>query len=64
MWKEPLGCLRHRWEDNIKMDFQGIGWWEVWTSLMKLRIGTGGSCGSGEGCDEPLGFVKCGRLFD
>jgi len=46
------------------MDFQGIGWWEVWTSLMKLRIGTGGSCGSGEGCDEPLGFVKCGRLFD
>ena len=22
----PLGRLRHRWENNIKMDFQEVGW--------------------------------------
>jgi len=57
--KEPLGSLRHRWEDNIKMDLQEIGWWEVWTCLMKLRMGIGVTCGSSDFCDEPLGFVKC-----
>jgi hypothetical protein len=25
-WKRPLGRLRHRWEDNIKMDFKEIRW--------------------------------------
>jgi hypothetical protein len=24
--KRPLGRPRHRWEDNIKMDFREIGW--------------------------------------
>ena len=24
--KRPLGTLRIRWEDNIKMDFQEVGW--------------------------------------
>jgi hypothetical protein len=24
--KRPLGRLRRRWEDNIKIDFQSIGW--------------------------------------
>jgi len=24
--KRPLGRPRHRWEDNIKMDLQGVGW--------------------------------------
>jgi len=23
--KRPLGRPRHRWEDNIKMDLQGVG---------------------------------------
>jgi hypothetical protein len=32
---------RHRWEDNIKMDIQEIGW-EAWTRLLKLKTGTGG----------------------
>ena len=32
--KRPLGRHRHRWEDNIKMDLQGLGgscgdWMEV-----------------------------------
>jgi hypothetical protein len=24
--KRPLGKLRHRWEDNIKMDHRQVGW--------------------------------------
>ena len=24
--KRPLGGPRRRWEDNIKMDFQEVGW--------------------------------------
>jgi hypothetical protein len=24
--KRPLGKPRHRWEDNIKMDLQEVGW--------------------------------------
>ena len=32
--KSPVGRLRHRWEDNIKMDFQEVGcrsmdWFEL-----------------------------------
>jgi len=33
--KRPLGRPRRRWEDNIKMDLQEVGW-------SCLRIGTGG----------------------
>jgi hypothetical protein len=36
--KRPLGIPRHRWIDNIKMDFlqMGLG------GVVWLRIGTGG----------------------
>ena len=37
--KRPLRRHRHRWEDNIKMDLQKVGW----SGLIWLRIGTG--CG-------------------
>jgi hypothetical protein len=37
----PLGRPRRRWEDNIKMDLQEVGW-GTWTGLIWLRIGTGG----------------------
>ena len=51
--KRPLGRLRHRWEDNIKMDLQEVGggcgdWMELaedrdrWRALvstvMNLRV--------------------------
>ena len=39
--KRPLGKTRLRWEDDIKMDPQEVGW-ETWTGLIWLRIGTGG----------------------
>jgi hypothetical protein len=36
--KGPLGRLRRRWEDNIKMDLQEVGC-GVWTELVWIRIG-------------------------
>jgi len=33
--KGPLGKLRCRWEDNIKMDLQEVG---AWTGMSWLRI--------------------------
>jgi len=38
--KRPLGRTRHRWDDNIKMDLQKVGW-EEWTGLIWLRTGSG-----------------------
>jgi hypothetical protein len=31
--KRPLGRPKHRWVDNIKMDFGEIGWGLHWTGL-------------------------------
>jgi hypothetical protein len=39
--RRPLGRPRRRWEDNIKMVLQEVGW-GAWTGLIWLRIGTGG----------------------
>jgi hypothetical protein len=36
--RRPLGRPRRRWEDNIEMDLQEVGW-ETWTGLIWLRIG-------------------------
>jgi len=36
--KRPFGRYRRRWEDNIKMDLQEVGWGEhelVWSSSEK-----------------------------
>jgi hypothetical protein len=38
--RRPLGRPRRRWEDNIKMDIQEVGW-GAWTGLIRLKIGTG-----------------------
>jgi hypothetical protein len=37
----PLGTSRFRGENNIKIDFQGVGW-RGWTGLIWFRIPTGG----------------------
>jgi hypothetical protein len=39
--KRPLRSPRLRWEDNIKMELQKVGWGS-WTCLIWLRIGTSG----------------------
>jgi len=38
--KKPLGRPMCRWEDNIKMDLEGVGW-GAWTGSIWLRIETG-----------------------
>jgi hypothetical protein len=38
--KRPLGRPRRRWEDNIKVDLQEVGW-VPWTGFIWLRTGTG-----------------------
>jgi hypothetical protein len=36
--KRPLGSLRHRWVDNIKMDLREIGWGGMdWIDLAQDR---------------------------
>ena len=35
--KRPLGRLRHRWEDNIKMDLQEVGGGGDWMELAQDR---------------------------
>ena len=32
--KRQLGRPRQRWEDNMKMDFQEIGWGMAWTGFI------------------------------
>jgi len=39
--KTPLGRPRRRWENNIKMNLQDIGWGS-WTGLTWFRIGKDG----------------------
>jgi hypothetical protein len=40
--KMPLGRPQRRWEDNIKMDFQAVGYGGAWTESSCPKIGTGG----------------------
>ena len=35
--KRPLGRPRRRWEDNIKMDLQEVGWGMEWIELAQDR---------------------------
>jgi hypothetical protein len=39
--RRQLGRPRYRWEDNIKIDLQEVGW-GAWTGLIWLRIRIGG----------------------
>jgi hypothetical protein len=39
--RRPLGRPRRRWEDNINMYLQEVGW-GAWAGLIWLRIGTDG----------------------
>jgi hypothetical protein len=39
--KGQLGRPKHRWEDNIKMYLQEVGW-GAWSGFIWVGIGTGG----------------------
>jgi len=58
--KRPLGRLRFRWEDNIKMDLQEVGWWVYgWIELAQDRDRWRALVNAG---NEPSGSVKCGGI--
>jgi len=53
--KRPLGRLRRRWEDNIKMDLQEVGCGDMdWIRQVA------GNC---ECSNEPSGTIKCGEFL-
>ena len=56
-----LGRPRRKWNDNIKMVLQKVGW-GAWTGLIGFRIGTGG--GSFKSAYELSGSIKCGEILD
>jgi len=41
--RRPLGRPRRRWEDNIKVDLQNVGWGMDWIGLAQNRD-TASSC--------------------
>jgi len=60
--KRPLGRPRLRWEDNIEMDLQEVGY--VGHGLDRYGSGWGpvaGTCKCGNG---PSGSIKCGEFLD
>ena len=59
--KRPYGRPKHRWEDNIKMDLQEVGWGSMdWIDLAENSLRWWDfKCGN-----EPSGSIKCGKFLD
>jgi len=60
--RRPLGRPRHRWKDNIAIDFQEIRWGG--RRLDSSGSGDGQVAGSCKHHNEPSGSTKCGELLD
>jgi hypothetical protein len=59
----PLGRPRRRWEDNIKMDVQEVGWRGMdWIDLAQKRDRRW--AGSRECGNEHSGSIKFGQFLD
>jgi hypothetical protein len=54
--RRPFGRPRRRWDYNIKMDIQDVGWGMDWIELAEDRD-MAGRCEYG---DEPACSIKCG----
>jgi hypothetical protein len=60
--KRPLERPRRRWEDNIKMDLQGVGCEDMdWIKLAQDRDRWRAKCVCS---NEPSGSIKCGEFLD
>ena len=64
--KRQLGRPRRKWEDNIIMDLQKLGWGMAWIDLAQDRdrwraLVNAVSCKSGK---EHSGSIKCGEFID
>jgi len=53
-WRRSSGRLRRRWEDNIKMDLQELGWGSSdWIGLAQEQVASCCKCGN-----DPSGSIK------
>ena len=59
--KIPRGRLRRRWEDNIKMNIQEVGFGGMDRIELARDKDSGGTCECG---NEPSGSIKCGEYLD
>ena len=60
--RRPLGRPRRRWEKNIEMDLQEVGWGGMdWIDLTWGEGEVPGVCECGNG---PLGSTKLGEFLD
>jgi len=60
--KRPHGRPRLRWEDNIEMNHQEVGWEGMdWIDLAQNRGQVQTFC---ECSNEPSGSIKCGEFLD
>jgi hypothetical protein len=64
--KRQMGRQRRKWEDNINMDLQEVGWGMAWIDLAQDRdrwraLVNAVSFKSG---NEPSGSIKCGEFMD
>jgi hypothetical protein len=59
--KGLLGRPRRRWEDNIKMDIQDVGWEYGldWSGSREWQVAGVWECSC-----EPSGFIKFGEFLD
>jgi hypothetical protein len=61
--KRPLGRLRRRWVDNIRMDLGEVGWGDVdWIGLAKVRNRWRALVS--EFGIEPSGSMKCWETIE
>jgi len=40
--EEKTWKTKNIWNGNVRIDLQEVGWWDAWTELIWLRVGTGG----------------------
>jgi hypothetical protein len=60
--KRPLGRPRRRWENNIKLDLEYMGWGSIkWTDLAEDRDKWRALVNTG---NEPSGSIKFSQFFD
>jgi hypothetical protein len=61
--KRQLGRPRCRWEDNIKMDLQEVGWGMDWIDLAQDRD-RWRALVKAVSSNEPSGSIKCRKFLD
>jgi hypothetical protein len=59
--RRQLGRSRRRWDDNIKMDLEQVGWAH---GLDSAGSGLGQMAANCECCNEHPGSIKCGEFLD